>query len=299
MTADPQLERIVRSWLEPGLTTLTDDVLDAVLDQLPATPQRRRWSPARRIASMNPIAKFAIAAAAVVVVVIVGYNLLRPSASSQVGNDSSPSNEPSPSASPAPTVPASGLIDAGRYRWVAPGGEVSFVVPDGWSARPDGGIVKNAETSAEIGLFHNIPGSTYEVTHVYADACHSESALQPIGDTVDDLIEAVDAQESTDAVTSEVISGSVVGQRIEVRQPAALADRSDCRYGEAEGPLQIWADEAETWFFALPPDFWGRAYVFDVDGTRFVFNVAFGPEVSNADVQEVDAIVESFEFSTP
>ena len=157
MTTDPKLERIVRSWLEPGLTTLTDDVLDAVLDQLPATPQRRRWSPARRIASMNPIAKFAIAAAAVVVVVIVGYNLLRPSASSQVGNDSSPSNEPSPSASPAPTVPASGLIDAGRYRWVAPGGEVSFVVPDGWSARPDGGIVKNAETSAEIGLFSQHP----------------------------------------------------------------------------------------------------------------------------------------------
>ena len=67
MTTDQGMERIVRSWLEPGLTTLTDDVLDAVMDQLPATPQRRRWS-ARRIADMNPLAKYAIATAAVVVI---------------------------------------------------------------------------------------------------------------------------------------------------------------------------------------------------------------------------------------
>ena len=41
MTTNKEMERIVRSWLEPGLTTMTDDVLDPVLDQLPATPQRR------------------------------------------------------------------------------------------------------------------------------------------------------------------------------------------------------------------------------------------------------------------
>ena len=35
------------------------------------------------------------------------------------------------------------------------------------------------------------------------------------------------------------------------------------------------------------------------DGKRFAFNAALGPEVSDVDVAEVDAIVESFEFSTP
>ena len=86
------MERIVRSWLEPGLTTLTDDVLDAVMDQLPATPQRRRWS-ARRIADMNRLAKYAIATAAVVVIALVGFNLLssptataRPAACVAVGS---------------------------------------------------------------------------------------------------------------------------------------------------------------------------------------------------------------------
>ena len=304
MTTDPKLERIVRSWLEPGLTTLTDDVLDSVLDQLPATPQRRRWS-ARRTDSMNPIAKFAIAAAAVVVVAIVGYNLLSPSASSPVGNETSPSNkpspsnEPSPSASPLPAVPASGLIDAGRYRWTAPGGEVALLLPDGWVGRPDGGMAKNAETPAEIGFAHNLPGGQAEVTHVYTDACHSENALEPIGETVDDLIEAVEAQRGTDTVASEALAGSVAGQRLEVRQEEGLADRSDCRYGQAEGPLQIWADEAEAGFFALQPDFWGLVYAFDVEGTPFVFSVALGPDATDEDVDEVDAIAESFEFSTP
>ena len=38
MSTDRDVTRIVRSWLEEGVTALPDRVLDAVLDQLPATP---------------------------------------------------------------------------------------------------------------------------------------------------------------------------------------------------------------------------------------------------------------------
>ena len=85
MTTEQEMERIVRSWLEPGLTTLTDDVLDPVLEQLPATPQRRPlWSP-RRIRNMGSFAKFSLAAAALVVVAIVGINLASRSGEPVVG----------------------------------------------------------------------------------------------------------------------------------------------------------------------------------------------------------------------
>jgi hypothetical protein len=48
MTSDRDTNRIVRSWLENGSTALPDRVLDAVLSELPSTPQRRlRWSPWR------------------------------------------------------------------------------------------------------------------------------------------------------------------------------------------------------------------------------------------------------------
>ena len=53
MSTDRDTTRIVRSWLEEGATALPDRVLDAVLDQVPATPQRRPLWPAWRFRQMN------------------------------------------------------------------------------------------------------------------------------------------------------------------------------------------------------------------------------------------------------
>ena len=86
--------RIVRLWLEEGATALPDQVLDAVLDQLPATPQRQPFRLAWRTPIMNNTVRLVAAAAAVVVVAVVGYQLfIAPS----VGG---------PDASPSPSVPA-------------------------------------------------------------------------------------------------------------------------------------------------------------------------------------------------
>ena len=208
MTTNKEMERIVRSWLEPGLTTLTDDVLDPVLDQLPATPQRRRWS-ARRIAHMSAFAKFAMAAAAVVVVAIVGYNLLGPPGTSQVGGvppspNASTSPSVAPSGSPAPIAPTSGTIDPGRYRWTSPGGDVTFVLP----ARMDRDGLRHRQehdTPTHFELAHYMPGSPDQVTHVYADACKSEGRLEPV-DPLDGnsnlLSAALENQAGTEAGTS-------------------------------------------------------------------------------------------------
>ena len=76
MSTDRETSRIVRSWLEDGVTALPDRVLDAVLDEVPATPQRRSWWPTRRIAQVNKFVPVAIAAAAVLVVAVIGYNML-------------------------------------------------------------------------------------------------------------------------------------------------------------------------------------------------------------------------------
>ena len=95
MSTDRETTRIVRSWLEEGVTRLPDRVLDAVLDQVPATPQRRSWWPAWRLSDMNTFAKFAIAATTVLVVAVVGYNLLP-----GVGGTGGPTATPSPSPLP-------------------------------------------------------------------------------------------------------------------------------------------------------------------------------------------------------
>ena len=95
MSTDRETTRVVRSWLEEGVTRLPDRVLDVVLDQVPATPQRRSWWPAWRLSDMNTFAKFAIAATTVLVVAFVGYNLLP-----GVGGMGGPIATPSPSQAP-------------------------------------------------------------------------------------------------------------------------------------------------------------------------------------------------------
>ena len=93
MTADRDTERIVQSWLEVGVTALPDHILDTVLDQLPATPQRRSMWPTRRFAQMTTPFKLAIGAAGVLLVAIVGYNLL-PGSSQGVGGPGDRRAEP-------------------------------------------------------------------------------------------------------------------------------------------------------------------------------------------------------------
>lgn len=95
MSTDRETTRLVRSWLEEGVTRLPDRVLDSVLDQVPATPQRRSWWPARRFADMNTYAKLIAGAAAIVVIAVVGYQFLPRSG----GIGGQPTIAPSPSPS--------------------------------------------------------------------------------------------------------------------------------------------------------------------------------------------------------
>ena len=94
MSTDRETTRVVRSWLDEGVTKLPDRVLDLVLDQVPATPQRRSGWGAWRSYRMNIYVKLAVAAAAVLVVAVVGYQFLpgRPG----VGGQPTPSPSPSP-----------------------------------------------------------------------------------------------------------------------------------------------------------------------------------------------------------
>jgi hypothetical protein len=302
VTAERETLRIIGSWMEDGRTRLPDHVLDAVLDKLPSTPQRRPPRSARRITHVNALAKYAIAAAAVVVVAIVGLNLQGTPRPGEVGGvslspDVSPSQWEAPSGSPAPIAPTSGRIDPGRYRWTSPEGDVTFAVPDGWTATVDG-IVKNHDTPTHLEVARYMPGSPNEVTHVYADACKSEGRLEPVD--ASRLSGALEEQAGTAAGTSWFgglgrPGDPPAGQMVEIREEPGL-DRSTCR-GGAEGPLQIWADPEETTFFALPPGHRGMAYIFEKEGTTFVFSADIGPDATEAEEDPVHAIVGSFEFS--
>lgn len=156
MTTDQETLQLIGVWLEDGRTALPDHVLDAVLEQLPSKPQRRpKWS-ARRIADMNALARYALAAAAVLVVAIVGFNLLRAPSTTQITGASPSANvSPSTSASPSPPaevtpipyaslpvrpLPGTRYSPAGEYGWEGGPG------PESWGA----GMHKVIEDGQEV-----------------------------------------------------------------------------------------------------------------------------------------------------
>jgi hypothetical protein len=98
VSSDRDVERIVRSWMDEGVTQLPDRVLDLVLDQVPSTPQRRAPWLARMIPLANNPLGLALTAA-VVVALVLGITLLsRPS----IGDNTEPTPTPTPRPSASP-----------------------------------------------------------------------------------------------------------------------------------------------------------------------------------------------------
>jgi len=104
VSTDRDVTRIVRSWMDEGVTQLPDRVLDLVLDQLPATPQRRASWLARRTPTLNNYVRLGLVAAAVLAVVIVGIGLFGKSL--DVGPTTSATPSPSSSLSPSGVGPS-------------------------------------------------------------------------------------------------------------------------------------------------------------------------------------------------
>ena len=199
MSTDRDVTRIVRSWLDEGVTVLPDRVLDTVLDQVPATRQRRPWWPTWRFATVNSLPRMAAAAAAAAaLVVIVGLALLKlgPSVGPPIESPSS-SAIPTPIALEQLRVP--GALAAGTYAAdvdYSPQVPVSFTLPAGWSlaVRDTHGVFLDGNppnavdpSRASLGLNFMI------VTDVYKSPCDPGGGfVSPrLGASVDDLVTAL------------------------------------------------------------------------------------------------------------
>ena len=117
MSAERDVNRIVRSWLREGEHESADAILGIVLSGLDTAPQRRSWWPARRSSPWNTYAKLAAAAAAVLLVAVVGYNLLP-----RIGGfGGRPTATPSLTASSTPLAVGSFISHGGRIELSATG----------------------------------------------------------------------------------------------------------------------------------------------------------------------------------
>ena len=136
----------------------------------------------------------------------------------------------------------------------------------------------------------------WTVHGVYEDPCRWEGAAPEIGATVDDLVEAVSEQRYTAVPTGPepVTLDGYDGVRLTARVPADL-DASRC----TEGRYMFWNGSPGDAHHQAPVGTTEVWWILDVDRQRVVLGTAATEGVSESDVDELTAMVESVRFVEP
>jgi hypothetical protein len=267
MSTDRDVERIVRSWMDEGVTALPDRVLDAVLDQLPATPQRRTSWLARMIPlTNNPVGL--VLTAAVVVALVLGIRLL---SGPSVGDNPEATPTPRPSASPISRPGATWPLDPGRYSLPSFPLGITFEVPAGWHSCSDS-LVEQSVCYTPTDFVFDTRVSFLIVQNVVADPCSpGEEPLEPrVGPSVDDLVAAISSLEGFEASAPvDLTLDGYHGKRFTLTTP----QNPGC-------DLKTWATEDRT--NGVSPGEVNLLHVLDVNGTRIVITGAYYPEEPTA-----------------
>jgi hypothetical protein len=281
MTSDRETARLVREWLDDGETRLPDRVLDAVLDQVPVTSQRRRL---RWLHFSAPVIPTALAAAAVVAMAFLGLNFLR---TADVGG-------PDPSTAPSATPDVRATLEfwsgrempAGEYVIDEPfPARITMAVPDGWNAfgmtKDLAAICTNdCEQPDRVGL------GFWVVSNVYDDACDvSGAADPPIGSSVEDLVGALLGMSRH--VATEPRAEMIGGHPATYLELTADADLGDC----ALPGFRAWIAGQEV--RESPPGERDRLWILEVDGVRLMVDLAIPPNAPASDVAELEAVIDS------
>lgn len=302
MSTDPEVTRIVRSWLEEGVTALPDRVLDNVLDRVPATPQRRAWWPAWRLPHMNTQIRIAMAAVAVVVIALIAINFLPKAASvggppsTALPTSAAPTSTPAPSPSPValyvdPTgTPAS--LSPGTYV----GGDpfllrVTFTVPAGWEGVVAGpyGIFLDQQRGSGIvhfALFQK----------VYANPCHSSALLNPLpGPTVDNLATALSKLPGLTATApTDVTLAGYQGKKVTLTAPASFAG---CKLNP-DGSFTIWQLPLGATSDMYPGER-DQVWILNVGGQRLVIDAPQLAGETATEAAEVQGVLDSVQLALP
>lgn len=285
MSTDRETTRIVRSWLEDGATQLPDRVLDAVLDNLPATHQRRvTWWPRRTTFHLNKALAVGGIAAVGIFVAILGINYLAPGGP----NFGDPGGLPTPTPSSMEWPNSLGTdLAAGTYLSDGPAPVRSTIsVPRGWVACGVAGDFAACAAGANHGV------SVLIVDNVVRDPCDPSRVLldPPVGESVDDLVSAISnlsGFEATDPI--RITLDGFVGKEFELTAPT----EPNCENG-----LGTWTDGRDgDGTNGVSPGEVNLVRIIDVDGVRVMIAGAYQPSVPSGAVAELRAVFESVRVS--
>ncbi|MEP7040960.1 MAG: hypothetical protein ABI864_05225 [Chloroflexota bacterium] len=300
MSTERDVARSVGSWLKEDRHEDADRVLDVVLDQVPATPQRRSSWLAWRYPYMNGLPRIAAVAAAAALVVTIGLALFK-----LAPNVGEPIQSPTPTATPTPAAlenpPGTGPVTlaAGTYAVESDFPvRVSFTLPAGWTH------VLHSTQHVALSQDAESLGLTFmTVLNVYMNPCQEPNRLAdpPVGASVDDLVTSLIHLPRTDSGTvSDVSIDGFQGKSFDLH-----VQRAGCSNYAQNLWKASWEFEGDG--FAASSREQLRVYVLDVQGQRIVIVTSYvdgdlnasypdgGPNAA-AYKAELQTIVESIHF---
>jgi hypothetical protein len=288
MKPTPDITSVVRSWLDEGATRVPERVLDAVLDLVPSTPQRRHSWLARRMPALTNPMRVAIVAAAVVVASVTAIRLLPGS-----GGPGSVTPTPSPTAPPIELTRTEldQTLDPGRYRvsgtFAVP---FSIMFPAGWGMR--------SLVEGDVSFRRTLPANGAPWVNVdlpeglFVDPCQAAGGPVDAPSTVDGVVAALTTMVGfTPGPVTDVEVGEFAGKAVTLVN-SIDTDTAGCSGGPM---LPMWTirggSEAATNGGATE-----RLWVLDVRGTIVIIDgETFAGTPSNA-IEEIGPIVDSITF---
>ncbi len=284
MKTDPDIPRIVRSWLRTDEHEDASRVLDNVLGLLDSTPQRRAWWPARRLPHVNTPIRIAVAIAAVVVVALVVVNLM-PRTAAVGGPPATAVPTVSPSAQPSASLQATHMTVAGTGV-NGPALGLTVQLPQGWGANEF--VADRGTSSAPSGMAFVVS----EVDNTFADPCAHTQRSPKVGSTVADLATALGEIPNTTATAP--VQTTIAGHPatyIEIAVPASLpCDPSN---------FYLWQDSPNAYWWVQGYGETARVWILEVGGTRVTFLTHSYPGSSANARAEFETILNSVVFDVP
>jgi hypothetical protein len=309
MSTDQDTTRIVRSWMREDGHESADRVLDAVLDALDTTPQRRAGWPAWRT-TMNKFVTIGLGAAAVIAVLLVGAQLLD-SPSGGLGADPTSTATSDPTPPPSPTATEWSGLPAGAF--VISDDKVRVTVDvaaPGWSPyrefeamyKNDDGLDAPDTVGAGLLAWAWPAGTEF---NVFGDPCqwHTTSPETP-ATTPDEIAAAFADQAQTEATAPvDVTVGGYAGKAVTLHVPMSYevpgATREE-EFGDCDDDAfalyGIESDEPTHERNVQGPGQIDELWILDVDGSIVILDAAYSPATPAELVEELRALAESATF---
>lgn len=286
MSARPDFERLMESFLEEGPRALPVSSYDAVRTAIDQKRQRFVFGPWREEQIMSA-ARIALGAAAVVLLAVIGTRFL-PGVISGPGATASPTPASTPTSSPL-ALPA-GHVDlaSGTYLitdTAVAKAPVTFDLPGGWTTE-SAILFKGAASPRDAPIVF----ATWVIDNVYGDACQWQGSLTPVT-TAAELVDALATQGSRKVVgPTGVTIGGAPATMLEMSVADGL-NRATCD----AATLRSWPDPGpdESGGWRTNPGEVQTVYVIDTANGPFVVMTTLRQTATADQANELRALVES------